>query len=359
MDKEEAKQRNAMIAVIESWKRNKCLWDPAHPKWYNIDARNKAYKSVLMVYRKLEPSASLYDVKRRLNNMKASYKKEYRKVKRIQSTSGKVDAYVPKLWYYKYLLFLDKDVTTNGRGDNLPGESRDNDIRRRSKTSSGDNSSLENQHTTQEEVIVQEQTQVTASASTKETKQKELLVDSINIPQTFKEYEWEIIAKSIGLQLKNLDSQQQDFAHKLISDIIFYGKRGKLSESTVILVEPHHPSHLRSEQYFDALRAPNYHNGVVTHQSVYYSPHTPSSSISSPPVAPSQSDYRFLPTTSQRYLHQSGTQSAILPLETTFHHTHAEQGPICVEVRASSGVKHEEIIISDNEDSDDYVFSCS
>lgn len=49
-----------------------------------------------------------------------------------------------------------------------------------------------------------------------------------------KEGEWEVIGKSIGIQLKDLNQQQQTIAQKLISDTIFYAKMGQLcTESSI------------------------------------------------------------------------------------------------------------------------------
>lgn len=49
-----------------------------------------------------------------------------------------------------------------------------------------------------------------------------------------KEEEWEIIGKSIGIQLKDLNKNQLTIAQKLISDTIFYAKIGKLCEESCI-----------------------------------------------------------------------------------------------------------------------------
>lgn len=46
--------------------------------------------------------------------------------------------------------------------------------------------------------------------------------------------ESEAFGKSIGLQLKHLDSMQRNIAEKLISEIIFYGRLAKLKVDSTI-----------------------------------------------------------------------------------------------------------------------------
>ncbi|XP_049848488.1 uncharacterized protein LOC126315258 isoform X1 [Schistocerca gregaria] len=353
MDIDEINHRSVVIAVIELWERNRCLWDLADTKRYCRETRNEAYQSLLSVYRKMDPSATLENLKRKLQNMKAAYKREHKKVKSCMSMTGTEDAHVPKLWYYEHLRFLDSGDNTRNNRDSLGVESDYNDIQQKSKTSNGDNISVVSQQSTQEKVLVQQQTQESPSTCTKEAGQQQLVLDDVTSPLTSKECEWEVIANSIGLQLKNLDTQQQDFAQKLISDVIFYGKRGKLSDSTTILLEPLDPSHLGHPKYSDSLGTRNWNSGVPSPQSLSYSPYTSSSCRSSPSIIAPQLDYRFSSATPLKYLKQPRAPPALLPLEKTLHHTYVEQSPMSINVTSSTENKYEEIIISDNEDSND------
>lgn len=51
---------------------------------------------------------------------------------------------------------------------------------------------------------------------------------------------WEAFGLSVGGDLRNLESKQQTIAQKLISDVIFLAKLGRLSEGTVVLEPPTH-----------------------------------------------------------------------------------------------------------------------
>jgi len=48
--------------------------------------------------------------------------------------------------------------------------------------------------------------------------------------------EWEVTGKSIGYQMKDLDKKQRAIAQKLISDVLFYAKIGKLMEDSSISI---------------------------------------------------------------------------------------------------------------------------
>ncbi|CAH4032676.1 unnamed protein product [Pieris brassicae] len=66
-----------------------------------------------------------------------------------------------------------------------------------------------------------------------QSRQEKLLV-SAQILMTRQDDDWDIIGKSIGVQLKNLSTHQQSIAQKIINDALFYGKLGKLTDESII-----------------------------------------------------------------------------------------------------------------------------
>lgn len=74
-------------------------------------------------------------------------------------------------------------------------------------------------------------------------KKQEAMFDSVQSLLSSKESEWEFIGKSLGLQLSQLNNDQQTIAQKLISDVIFYGKREKLTEMSSITVSSTSSTH--------------------------------------------------------------------------------------------------------------------
>ncbi|CAH4034439.1 unnamed protein product [Pieris brassicae] len=51
---------------------------------------------------------------------------------------------------------------------------------------------------------------------------QEKLLDSAQILMTRQDDDWDIMGKSIGIQLKNLNTHQQSIAQKIINDALFY-----------------------------------------------------------------------------------------------------------------------------------------
>ena len=70
------------------------------------------------------------------------------------------------------------------------------------------------------------------------TSKRNYLADVVSsyLQDSTPENELEVFGKSVGLQLKALDNQQSIIAQKLISDVLFHAKMGKLNcESTINL----------------------------------------------------------------------------------------------------------------------------
>lgn len=57
-----------------------------------------------------------------------------------------------------------------------------------------------------------------------------------------KDEDWIIIGKAIGLQIRDMNKKQQTIVQKIISDAIFYGKMGKLTEETHITLTSQYPT---------------------------------------------------------------------------------------------------------------------
>ena len=56
------------------------------------------------IIRKVERDATIDNVKKKINSLRAGYRKEHKKVRDSMSTgSGTDEEYVPKLWYYSHM----------------------------------------------------------------------------------------------------------------------------------------------------------------------------------------------------------------------------------------------------------------
>lgn len=73
-------EKDVLSEMIALYKSYKMLWDTSDSSYFNKDARNQAFASLVDVYKRLKPAATVKDVKKKLENMRNTYKKELKKV---------------------------------------------------------------------------------------------------------------------------------------------------------------------------------------------------------------------------------------------------------------------------------------
>jgi hypothetical protein len=70
-----------------------------------------AYAELLEILIKVEPQARVDDVKKKIQTLRSGYRKERNKVRTSYRSGAGTDAvYLPKLWYYKNLEFLNDQM---------------------------------------------------------------------------------------------------------------------------------------------------------------------------------------------------------------------------------------------------------
>ncbi|XP_050314918.1 uncharacterized protein LOC126749264 [Anthonomus grandis grandis] len=75
--------------------------------------REQAYSALLQYYKTVDEKATVDTVKNKINNLRSSFRKELKKVnKSKKSGSGSEQVYVPKLWYFKLLMFTSDQETS-------------------------------------------------------------------------------------------------------------------------------------------------------------------------------------------------------------------------------------------------------
>ncbi|KAJ2953078.1 hypothetical protein O0L34_g639 [Tuta absoluta] len=73
---------------------------------------------MLKSWRKLEPKANLECMRKKLNNWRAAYRRERKKIEESLTTASEPDEYhKPNLWYYDYLTFLHDDCPVLSKDD--------------------------------------------------------------------------------------------------------------------------------------------------------------------------------------------------------------------------------------------------
>ncbi|XP_077334741.1 uncharacterized protein LOC143976181 [Lithobates pipiens] len=96
---------STFIDLVESHSN---LWDTKHPQYPIRSARKKTLETVLAFVKTRLPQADTTFVSNKIQNLRSAYRREQRKILESQ-TSGSAagQVYVPRLWYYDRLRFLD------------------------------------------------------------------------------------------------------------------------------------------------------------------------------------------------------------------------------------------------------------
>lgn len=73
-------ERQLIVELLDLYKSLPCLWDPIHSQYNNKESREAAYELLREKYRELYEDASIDVVKKKIEHMRATYRREYRKV---------------------------------------------------------------------------------------------------------------------------------------------------------------------------------------------------------------------------------------------------------------------------------------
>ncbi|XP_069358749.1 uncharacterized protein [Maniola hyperantus] len=228
------KERDILINIIEHYKDMPFLWDTNDLNYRNRNVRNEGYQVLFNLYKTFDEDATLKILKKKIDNLRSNYLRESKKVRESKHT-GNEDVYVPTIWYYDIFSFLDSTTESYRSVRDPIGNEEFQDT---SSLSCADNS------------YTQMNTSITSSTSNQISFKKKKKVAPLNEQKNFleeasvlintKEEDWEILGKSIGMQLRDLNKQQHNIARKLISDVIFYATLNKLSEDSFVGVSLSH-----------------------------------------------------------------------------------------------------------------------
>lgn len=105
---------------IELYRSEPCLWRVKQKDYHDRSKKDAAYAKLILKLREMEPGANKESVVKKINNLRCTYNKELKKVTISKSEFGSEDVYVPKLWYFPLLTFLnDQDVIPRPSRSNL------------------------------------------------------------------------------------------------------------------------------------------------------------------------------------------------------------------------------------------------
>lgn len=110
-----SRRNDFLVEFIDLLRENESLWNIKSKDYYNREKKNKSYDILIAKVKEVKSDATREDVAKKINNLRSSMRKEYKKVKQsIKSEASEV--YQPKLWYYEQMKFL-LDLRNSGKKD--------------------------------------------------------------------------------------------------------------------------------------------------------------------------------------------------------------------------------------------------
>lgn len=110
-----------LMEFIEALRGNRCLWDPSDVSYTIRSMRKAAQMALLNIFKKYDPNANMVSVRRKIDNLKATYLRECKKVEASENAcSMSNEIYVPTLWYYDHLNFLSEANKGSKSGSDSP-----------------------------------------------------------------------------------------------------------------------------------------------------------------------------------------------------------------------------------------------
>lgn len=109
-----------LIEFIHLYRDFPCLWKVKSVEYADRDKKNKAYGEMLKKLKEIDASATINCVKKRIDSIRGSFRKELKKVNASQkSGAGADEIYHPHLWYFNELLFLQDHETPRNTFSNI------------------------------------------------------------------------------------------------------------------------------------------------------------------------------------------------------------------------------------------------
>ncbi|KAF5275146.1 hypothetical protein FQR65_LT16769 [Abscondita terminalis] len=238
------------------------------------DLRNSALDKLLSKYKEIDAKATRDAVLKKINSLRTAYQKERKKVEESTRSGAGADAvYVPKLWYYQELSFInDQNVarTSVSNMDENEG-SADEEQQIEQHHMDIDNNWQPNEILTQaNEESDHDGSEAVNSARRPKPKRKNednlvnKVLQSVNDhfkrprDEVRKEDRHDIYCKSIASKLRELPRQQRMLAEKLMNDVIFEAEWGNLTlDYKVLNTGPRHRRYATSDSSHSASPSPN------------------------------------------------------------------------------------------------------
>ncbi|KAG8243233.1 uncharacterized protein LOC124371743 [Homalodisca vitripennis] len=250
---------------IELYREQRALWDIKSKNYSNKNIRKEGYSVLVEKCKEVNPDCDEKFVKSKIETLRASFRRELKKVEKSKITgSGQDDVYEPSLWYFDLLLFItDQEVVRKGVSsigkrsrsiasleedeegvDDVEAETQDEITKAQDDASTGIHADIRpspsSTPVSRPSVSSRSNPGSTTRTNRKkisdfEKKQERFLDTATSV--LCNQNKFRAFGNNVGFQLEDMDRQQQVIAEKLISDVLFHGKLGSLKASAAILTE--------------------------------------------------------------------------------------------------------------------------
>ncbi|PIO15468.1 hypothetical protein AB205_0115460 [Aquarana catesbeiana] len=100
-----------MGQFIDKYRDMRNLWEVKNPLYGNKTARKALLEELLQFVKMQVPDADIEFVDKKIGSLRSTYKKELNKVQAsMKSGAAAKDVYVPSLWYYNRMQFLEDQI---------------------------------------------------------------------------------------------------------------------------------------------------------------------------------------------------------------------------------------------------------
>ncbi|PIO11432.1 hypothetical protein AB205_0101990 [Aquarana catesbeiana] len=100
-----------LIPFIETYRKMRNLWEVRHPQYYIKLVRKSTLERLLSFVQTFIPEATMEILEKKIGILRNMYRREHNKIQTsLRSGASADDVYVPRLWYFDKLRFLDDQI---------------------------------------------------------------------------------------------------------------------------------------------------------------------------------------------------------------------------------------------------------
>ncbi|PIO23551.1 hypothetical protein AB205_0092350, partial [Aquarana catesbeiana] len=115
------KEPEFLSAFIDQYREMRNLWEVEHPQYYLKHVRKSTLERLLTFVQTYIPEATMEMLLSKIGILRNMYKREHNKIQNsLRSGASADDVYVPRLWYYDKLCFLDDQTEARASLSTLP-----------------------------------------------------------------------------------------------------------------------------------------------------------------------------------------------------------------------------------------------